>query len=393
MPAVRTHRTLLRGGRALVGGMLAALSAACPKVSPNTAAMEQAPNVALTADQLQLRVYEAGREASAVIVAAADSIERAAGDPAVRRRALQWKISAVPLVQEASLRNDPLVAGVDLAAFAVQQAQYFESGDGRDAFGSQQAIALNASRRVQSDVVAMLRRSTISGELRAGFADTVVLWAARHPIHGPYLIRESVLGSNWDALGVSGTSLVAMVSTMDRTLRGITLRLGALNETLAEQMRWNAQLMTDDALASPRGDSLFATGTGALRSAGVLADSMPSLIARERIALLAGVDRERALALADVDRQRVATLRDLTVERLALEATIDAQRKALMADVRAERIATMLAVDSLARRTIDRSASAVSGIVWLGAIALFLVATIVAGGTLYITGRRGTARG
>lgn len=383
-----SERMLSGRCRALIGVVLAGALAGCPKVPVSTGAMEQAPNVNVSADLLQLRVYEAGRDASATIVAAADSIESLSPDPAVRRRALQWKISAVPLAQEASLRNDPLVAGVDLAAFTIQQAQYFETGDGHAAFGPQQTIAVNAALRAQVDVVTSLRRSLTGGVLSPGFADTLQIWASRHPIRGPYLSRESVLGSNWDALGVSGTSVVAMVSTMERTLRGITLRLGTLNETLAEQLRWNAQLMTDQAFTSPRGDSLFSTGTGALRSAGLLADSAPSLIARERIALLAGIDRERVLALADVNRQRVETLHALTAERLALEAVIDAQRKALMADVRAERVATMLAADTLAQRAIDRSASAVSRVVWEAAIAFFLIAILVAGGTLYVTGRR-----
>ena len=50
-------------------------AAGCPKVPTNTASMEQAPNVDVSADLLQLRVYEAGRDASATIIAAADSID------------------------------------------------------------------------------------------------------------------------------------------------------------------------------------------------------------------------------------------------------------------------------------------------------------------------------
>ena len=141
---------------------------------------------------------------------------------------------------------------------------------------------------------------------------------------------------------------------------------------------------------SPRGDSLFTTGTGALRSAGLLADSAPAIIARERLALLAGIDRERILALADVDRQRIETLRDLTAERLALEATIDAQRKALMADVRAERIATLLAADSLTQRA-DRPLGLGGRLADRLARRdrpLASSAPLVAGGVLYITGRR-----
>jgi type II secretory pathway component HofQ len=92
--------------------------AACPKVPTQTASMQAAPNVDVTADQLQVQVYSMGQRFSSMLAMAADSISSVSGDPLVQRRALRWKLAATPLVQEASLRDDPLVAAVDLAAFS-----------------------------------------------------------------------------------------------------------------------------------------------------------------------------------------------------------------------------------------------------------------------------------
>src|SRR5271170_3037608 len=119
--------------------------AACLKVPAKSGAMAFAPNVDIGADQLQLQVYEMGRLFSGDIVRASDSIAVETTDPHVRQRALMWKLDGIPLVQEAALRDDPLIAELDLAAFVDQQQAYFTSGDGREAFGAQQPVAVNAS--------------------------------------------------------------------------------------------------------------------------------------------------------------------------------------------------------------------------------------------------------
>ena len=104
-------------------------------------------------------------------------------------------------------------------------------------------------------------------------------------MRGPTIRRASILASDWEALGMSDTSVAATLGNVDRTIVNISYRLSYLNETLAAEARWSAELAADDALRSPRIDSLFGTGTATLRSVGALADDTSALLDRERAAL------------------------------------------------------------------------------------------------------------
>ena len=109
---------------------------------------------------------------------------------------------------------------------------------------------------------------------------------------------------------------------MDRSLANIGYRLSYLNETLAAQVRWNAELPAEDAMKAPRVDTLFGTGTTMLRSVGALVDDAPGLIDRQREAMMRDIDRERIAMMSDVDRQRVLAFQELAAQRMALEAAL-----------------------------------------------------------------------
>lgn len=362
---------------------------ACPKVPTSSAGMQQAPNVDVSADQLQVQTYAMGHVVNGSIERAADSILNASSDPQVRRRAILWKLSATPLVQEASLRNDPLVAVVDLAAFTEQQTAYFTTGEGRQTFGALQPVAVDASQRMQREVVGLMQRSMKGNELPAEATARLAAWTAEHPMTGPDLQRASVLGADWTVLGASNESVVGTVVNMDRTLRGLALRLGYLNETLSAQLRWNAQLLADEMVNSPRGDSLLRPGASTIRAVGDLAAGAPELLARERVAVLAGVDRERVLALADIDRQRVETLHAISGERVAITATLDSERVAVMAGLTKERIAALHGVDSIAQAQISHTEAALTRLLWEGVFgALIVVAALTLGGMFVVRQRR-----
>ena len=129
--------------------------------------MQGSPEILLSANQLQLASFEMGRNLSARIEGAADNIIAESTDPVVRRNALLWKISAIPLVQEAAVRIDPQVAAMDLLAFTIQQLDYLTIGSGRNSFGPQQAIAVDATREAQREAIALVSSALRSGKLPA----------------------------------------------------------------------------------------------------------------------------------------------------------------------------------------------------------------------------------
>ena len=372
-----------------------------------SAAMQSSPDVLLSANELQLRDFEMGRNLSTRIAEAADQILSQSVDPAVRRNAMLWKISAVPLVQEAALRNDPHIAAVDLLAFSIQQVDYFTTGSGRSTFGPQQAIAIEAARDATQEVMDFVSSALKSGKLSASTEMYLREWAAAHPMQGPTIRRASILASDWEALGMSDTSFAATLGNVDRTIVNISYRLSYLNETLIAEARWSAELAAEDALRSPKVDSLFGAGTATLHSVGTLADDTPALLDRARAAVMDDIDRERVAVMSDIDRERMAVMsdiarervailneinrqrelmfRDLTVQRVALEAALTTEREAVMDRLTEERVAAFQSADNLAVRSIDRLGSVVRRIAWeITLAALLIVAAVLGGGLILI---------
>jgi hypothetical protein len=348
----------------------------CAKVPTQSASMQATPLVVSTAALIQLQAFETGRAISTIIEQAADSIMETATDSAIRRNALLWKISAIPLAQEAALRTDPVIAAADLLAFTIQLSDYLGSGSGSQVFGAEQPIAVAAAGDAERAARRLVDGSVKDGELSPQADSYLRGWAANHPMRGPALRRASLLSSDWKALGVSDQSLMATVGNMDRTLANVTYRLSYLNETLAEQARWNAELAGGDALRAAPIDSFLGSGTTTLRSVSLFADDFPALL-----------DREREALMRDIDRQRTLAFEDIAVQRVALEAALNQERAILMSEVREERIAAFRSIDSVAVRTIDRAGAMIRRIVFQIAVLAFVVTVVLLGGGFVLFSR------
>ena len=373
-------RTSIR--RATAAAIAAIALAGCARVPTQSASMAASPEVAVSASQLQLQSYEMGRNLSTIIEQAADSIQAATTDPAVQRNALLLKISAIPLIQEAALRNDPHIASVDLLAFTIQLSDYLTTGSGRTSFGDQQPIAVAAAAEAEQ---------AANGPGRGESPEWPDSRRHRRPASGSGrpITRctdrsfggASVLDSDWEALGFSDQSLAATVGNVDRTLVNISYRLGYLNETLVAEARWNGELAAEDAMRSPRLDSLFTTSGSALRSVGLFVDSAPDLIDSQRIALMRDIDLQRIALMRDVDRQRILAFQDLAVQREALQTALGA-----------ERAAAFVSADSLIQRSIDHSTAMLRRLVIELVVGTIIVMVALLGGGLLLINRwRATA--
>lgn len=368
------------GGRIALLLALAQGAGACAKVPTQTASMQAAPEVTASASLLQLQAFEAGRAISTILESAADSIRAASTDADVRRNALLLKISAIPLVQEAALRTDPVIAAADLYGFTIQLSDYLGTGAGSHSFGAEQAIAVAAAADAERAALDMVSGTLKSGQLSAKGEAYIRAWAAAHPMRGPALRRASILSSDWKALGLSDNSLAASIGHMERTLENVTYRLSYLNETLAAQARWNAELAGGEALRTPRIDSLLGAGDTSLRSVGAFADAFPGFL-----------DQWRQALMRDVDRQRILSFEALAEQRAALEAALDMEREVLMRQVDEERIAAFRSLDSVAARALDKSDAMLRRLIFQAALSAAAVLALLLGGGFALFNRRRAA--
>ena len=344
-----------------------------PRESATLSAVNAQPE--LTAAQLQGWVYEAGRRSSAVIEAAADVIAARSDEPTVRLNAIRWKAAAIPLIEEASLRTEPVVAAVDLWGFSVQQSDYLRRGDGRDNFGSLQPLAIAAAdtvERLVADVVARVRHD---GHIPSEASQNLRIWAEQHPMRGAGLQRESILGSNWKALGIGETSLFGTVASLQRDLVGVSNRLGYLNEGMFKRTLWQGQLAAGEALKLST--SLLDSSRKAIfHDVSEQQRQFFDAVDGQRIATLTALTAERVAVLAALRGERVATIEALRSEReIALDA-LQAERIAVFGAIREERIATLAAVDCMTQRSIDHAGAMIERLLLL----TFLGAALLLGG-------------
>jgi hypothetical protein len=363
----------LRAAATFVLPLVASACLRVPQESGGLAAVKASPEV--TAAQLQSWVYETGRRFSSRIESTADTIAARTTDPSVRIQALRWKTIAIPLIEEASLRSEPVVAAADLWAFTIQQADFLERGDGRDAFGPFQPFAVATAdtlRQLAADLAGRMRMQ----DYDPAKADRALRdWAARHPIRGNGLQRESILGSDWPVLGISASSLFGTAASLERSLVGVSNRLGYLNEGMFKRALWQSELAARN-----------------------LATGAPSLLDRGREAFLGDLSERQHEVFADIDRQRTATLAAITGERVAVLdgvreertavlAAVRAERMAVLEAVRAERIATLAAMDSLVQRSLEHAGGVAERLLLLAVLPLFALGILALGAVLLLRRR------
>ena len=190
--------------------------------------------------------------------------------------------------------------------FRLQQADYFETGDGRNAFGPSQEIALAAARQIVLETRRTFARSVRTGEIPPEAVDAVPAWASSHPIRGGEMHRESLLSSDWNALGIEESSLPGTVASLNQTLVGVTQRLGYVNEGLLKRVRWQGKLMVGTALRAPRVDSLLTTLHATAVAIGKAVRDGPADLRRAREA----VARDLGAAARSICRPGAAARRD-----------------------------------------------------------------------------------
>ncbi|MFL5546747.1 MAG: mechanosensitive ion channel family protein [Gemmatimonadales bacterium] len=354
--------------------LLPLVVSACLKVPPQSASLAAIEASEVTAGELQLRVYEAGRESSSIVESAADAIVAGSTDPAVRSRALRWKIAATPLIEEASLRSDPVVATVDLWALSMQLSEYLRQGDGHNAFGPLQVIAIAASDTLQRLAGAVAGRVVgTSGDTLARVERSIRGWADQHPIRGTELVRQSVLSSNWKTLSLSETSLSGTVASVERNLLGINIRLGYLNEGMLKRVVWQTQLAAGDLLPP----LLEQARTAMLQN-----------IVEQGRQLSLGIDAQRSAIFSGLAGERSAVMSRITAERVAVVDAIRTEREAVLQAVDAERRAAVTSIDSIAQRSIDHAGLVLGRLLLRAFLAFTALVAVIALGALWLVRTR-----
>jgi hypothetical protein len=332
----------LKVGTGLLGRVTAAFA---PNVARRqTDIMEKSGAVSMSAADLRALVNDLADHLASGIERMADRISTETHDPAVRRRALAFKVDAIPAVYTAAYHVDPQVAAADTWALAFQVAEHIETGVGRDAFGPEQALARAEARDLLAVADAAAQGMVTSQKAFHAARLNVERWAAGHPIEHAFSSRSSVApvlaewrSENRDAFFVAGE--------VTDTIQNLSERLNTYAAQMPRQVRWQVELMVAE-----------------------LADEhdVPRLLGAAGQAVREVMAAERRAVLEDVNGQRQQTLDYLTAERLAA-----------LAALRQERIEALAAVEALEGRAVDSAVHRLRSVVDYGLLRLAVLLTVL----------------
>jgi len=316
---------------------------------PEKPAVMAGTQITATVEGLRVAVLSQAQNAAESIERAADTIAAQTSDPQVRVNAIQWKLVSTVDLQTASVSRDPVLSLAELILFALQSQAYLTTGEGRTLFGPQQPVAVAAVTGIRQELLRYVNSVTPAGGSERAL-NLLQPWADAYPIRSPYVGRETVVTDSLvNAFAGVDRSALAAVGDVELSVQILDARVAQIQATMLKEARWQAELLLADMARLPLADSL--TGqmgrlTTSVERVTDVAETMPDL-----------VDRERIAAFASVTEERIAVLKSITAEREALVAALASERAIAVEALHEERVATLRDAEISAQRLIDYTLS------------------------------------
>ena len=106
--------------------------------------------------ELKSLIYELTAQLSGTIETATTAIQFETDDVEIERAALMFKAEAVPALLHASFRHDPIMAVADISLLTFQLQDWATTGPGRNAFGEMQHTAIEATQKMERQIIEFL---------------------------------------------------------------------------------------------------------------------------------------------------------------------------------------------------------------------------------------------
>lgn len=312
--------------------LLAITASGCATTAPRSELLRTVGRSDMSEQELRIRVRALAARFSGLLEAMADDIAERGDDLHTRRVTTQFKTNAIPAMQAAIFQPDPVAALVDAWAMLAQ----LEPALARRLEREDLVAVGRAQLRVMEDEVEDLWRILVGSEDVATARERVHEWAREHPLTESLAARESTAGLFAELTAGSDITALSAAAEIVVQTADLATRLDVLAATLPKQGRWQAEylllgLSTEPALRTALADlgGLIEAIEGATRIFGIY----PTVVAREREALLAALHDESS----------------------RLQRALSGERLAAFEQLRSERIAVLAEMDRLARGWIDRA--------------------------------------
>jgi len=320
---------------AVLGVLLLTALGSCVTMPPPVAKLKEevhaSQDLAVTMQQLRVRMRTLVEPFAAVIVASADRIMETSPDRNIQRAALLFKIQAVPAMREALFRQHPFNAILDSWVLSWQLTDYFETGRGSSALGDAAPVAATSCRYLESQIESVAASMTHSGDVSDIRAFTR-RWATEHPIDYSIAGRESTVSLVTEVQLQETFSTMEVAGSLAITTDDLVRRLDVYSDQLLNESRWQAELFVMDMERRYHTDEVVLLAQNAIQSADAAtavanhllpqieaalaaAEHAPDMIARERAVAVDVFSQEISRSLDFIRGERIAALAHMTRER------------------------------------------------------------------------------
>jgi hypothetical protein len=361
------------------------LLAGCATIPTQSASMRQL-GVEVSSEAIRVRLRSEAIPFTGLMAQAADVVIAESSDPAVRRRALVWKINVVPAMYRTLFTQRPLIALLDTWALLVQAEQYLESPEGKAAFGPGAEGVLATTRELEGRLQEIMQWAVPERKLPAIRAK-VEEWAEKHPVRLTFATRDSIDQYLVTLKPTEELSVFAAVGQLNEDMNGLIGRMDFLPVMVPNQVTWQAQLAYID-LIDPRVEAALRRAEEAMARVDAMiawlgTDGLDGFADEQRIQIMRGIAAERAEIERIVRTQREEIQAFVDRERVEIAALVQRERLAVMAD--AQRLGDHATAEAARRATevVDHA---------IARLAIVLGALLVLAAVLYLVVRRRPGR-
>ncbi|UCH85370.1 MAG: hypothetical protein JSW50_06700 [Candidatus Latescibacterota bacterium] len=322
--------------------VIAVAAIGCSKPAKQTALMTEVGDLDISARELRVRTYAFADHFAGGVEMAADEIILQSDDPAVERNALIWKINVIPEMHKAAFQIDPFGALIDSYALCAQMTQYLSEGAGKDLFGEWQPIAIEASKQLETDVIA-IGMLAARDDMTDGI-EFIAGWVEKYPITSPTFTRESTI-AHWAAYTAEeGKGGFAAIASFEESLSDLSERMRIYGAHIPRLAQWQAELLfaeiSDRQDVTQFKDDVSSVEQSVQDVRDVFVD-FPGIIEQERVALFKELDIRIARLTELLEKERMTIMDGATDERIAVLDALHKERVDVMSEISELMQATM----------------------------------------------------
>ncbi len=293
----------------------------CATTPDKPALMASVASEDISVIELRATDYEFASRFGQLVAKCCAEITEATDDGEIRERALLWRAYASPQARAAAFNQDPLAGLIELWALAAQQRAYFTEGDGKDAFGDQQACAFETTAQLEREAET-LAAGVIPEENFENVKQRVAAWAAAHPIEGRLYVRPTAQADLAALVQANTQGGLKAVGSMEETLRDLNYRIAILSVQVPVEARWQAEYLVnalfEERLGEPT-DKVVET----MDDISAFLDDFEPVLGNQVTRLLDAITSEREAAFAAIDQKTAQVLGALEGERVAVLDSVD----------------------------------------------------------------------